>query len=63
MADTVSLKRIDANSSVRTDKKGGKVVQTLTRKMSSDGKSFTVTVKGTNPQGQPINHELVFTKQ
>src|SRR5262245_51755831 len=63
VADTVSLKRIDANSSVRTDKKGGKVVQTLTRKMSSDGKSFTVTVKGTNPQGQPINHELVFTKQ
>jgi hypothetical protein len=63
MADTVSLKRIDASTSERTDKKGGKVVQTLTRKMSSDGKSFTVAVKGTNPQGQPVNHMLVFMKQ
>jgi hypothetical protein len=63
IADTVSLKRIDASTAVRTDKKGGKVVQTLTRKMSRDGKSFTVTVKGTNPQGQPFNHVLVFTKQ
>ena len=43
--------------------KSGKVVQTLTRKMSSDGKSFTVTVKGTNPQGQPVNNVLVFAKQ
>jgi hypothetical protein len=63
MADTVSLKRIDASTSVRTDKKGGKVVQTLTRKMSSDGKSFSVTVKGTNPKGEPFNNVLVFVKQ
>ena len=63
VADTVSLKRIDASTSERTDKKGGKVVQTLTRKMSKGGKSFTVTVKGTNPQGQPVNNVLVFAKQ
>jgi hypothetical protein len=63
VADTVSLKRMDASTSQRTDKKGGKVVQTLTRKMSKDGKSFTVTVKGTNAQGQPVNDMLVFAKQ
>ena len=62
IADTVSLKRIDANTVERTDKKGGKVVQTLTRKVSSDGKMMTTTVKGTNAQGQPVNNELVFGK-
>jgi len=30
-ADTVSLKRIDTRTTERTDKKDGKVVQTLTR--------------------------------
>lgn len=63
LADTVSLKRLDANTAERTDKKGGKVVQTLTRKVSSDGKTMMVTVKGTNPAGQPVNNALVFVKQ
>ena len=63
MADTVSMKRIDTTTAERTDKKDGKVVQTLTRKLSSDGKMLTVTVKGTNPQGQPINNVAVFEKQ
>jgi len=36
VADTVSLKRMDASTSERTDKKGGKVVQTLTRIAASD---------------------------
>ncbi len=59
---TVSLKRIDARTVQRTDKKGGKVVQTLTRKVSADGKTLTVAVKGTNAQRQPVNNELVFTR-
>ncbi len=63
MADTVSLKRLDANTTERTDKKGGKVVQTLTRKLSSDGKTATITIKGTDAEGRPINHLAVFEKQ
>jgi hypothetical protein len=63
LADTVSLKRIDANTTERTDKKNGKVVQTLTRVVAKNGKSFTVTVKGTSPKGEPINNVLVFEKQ
>jgi hypothetical protein len=63
VADTVSLRRIDANTMERTDKKNGKVVQTLTRTMAKDGKSFTVAVKGTNPKGQPISNLMVFEKQ
>ena len=62
-ADTVSLKRIDANTTERTDKKGGKVVATFTRKVSSDGKTLTVTHKGTNAQGQPVNNLIVLEKQ
>ena len=63
MADTVSLKRLDANTTERTDKKGGKVVQTLTRKLSSDGKTATITYKGTDAKGQPINNVGMFEKQ
>ena len=63
MADTVSLKRLDANTTERTDKKGGKVVQTLTRKLSSDGKTMTVTIKGIDAEGRPINNLAVLEKQ
>lgn len=63
VADTVSLRRIDALTTERTDKKAGKVVQTLKREIAKDGKSFTVTVKGTTAKGEPINHMLVFEKQ
>ena len=62
-ADTVSLKRIDARTTDRTDKKGGKVAQTLRRVVSQDGKTMTVTVKGTNAQGQAVNNIVVFQKQ
>jgi hypothetical protein len=63
VADMTSLRRVDANTTVRTDKKDGKVVQTLTRAIAKDGKSFTVAVKGTNAKGEPINHMLLFEKQ
>lgn len=62
-ADMVSLVRKDANTTVRTDKKDGKVVATLTRVVAKDGKSFTVAVKGTTPKGEPVNNMLVWDKQ
>jgi hypothetical protein len=63
IADTVSLKRIDARTTERTDKKGDKVAQTLRRVVSQDGKTMTVTTKGTNAQGQAVNNVGVFDKQ
>ena len=63
VADTVSLKRIDDRTIERTDKKDGKVVQTRTRVMSEDGKTFTVTMKGTNAKGQQVHSVAVFEKQ
>jgi hypothetical protein len=62
-ADTISLKRIDPRTTQRIDKKDGKVVETRTRKVSRDGKTFTVTFKGTYPDGQLISHVLVFERQ
>jgi hypothetical protein len=63
IADTVSLKRINARTTDRTDKKGGKVAQTLRRVVSQDGKTMTVTTKGTNAQGQAVNNVAVFAKE
>jgi hypothetical protein len=41
-ADTVALRRIDARTFERIDKKNGKVVSTLVRTLAPDGKSFSV---------------------
>ena len=61
--DTTSLKRINATTVERTDKKGGKVVGTITRVVSADGKSLTLNQKRTNAQGQATNNVEVFEKQ
>jgi hypothetical protein len=62
-ADKVSLKRIDARTTERMDKKGDTVVLTYTRVVSQDGKTMTVTTKGTNAQGQAVDNVAVFEKQ
>lgn len=63
LADSVAIKRIDDYTSERTDTRAGKVVQTYTRVVSKDGKTMTVTVKGTNTQGQPVSNVIVFEKR
>ena len=63
IADMVSLKRIDARTTERTDKKGGTVAQTIKRVVSADGKTMNVTVKGKNAQGQAVSNVVVFEKQ
>jgi hypothetical protein len=44
--DTVSLKRVDTNTIERTGKESGKVAETCIMKVSADGKTLTVTTKG-----------------
>ena len=63
IADTVSVKRINASTSQATLKKDGKIVSVSTRVISSDGKQMSVTTTGTNDQGQPIRSELVFDRK
>ena len=61
-ADKVSLKRIDARTTERIDKKDGKPVVTIRRVVSADGKTMTATSKGTNAEGKPTNNVAVFEK-
>jgi hypothetical protein len=61
-ADMVALKRIDSYTTERVDSKGGKTVMTFHRVVSKDGKTMTVTSKGTNAQGQAVDNTIVFEK-
>jgi hypothetical protein len=62
-ADAVVLRRIDAMTTERVNKKDGKVVSTERRVIAKDGKSYTTTVKGTTAKGEPIDIVMVFDKQ
>jgi len=61
--DSMSMKRIDANTTEVTRKKAGKVVQTARRVISQDGKTMTLTTIGTDGQGRKINNVTVYEKQ
>src|ERR1700730_2908767 len=61
--DTVSVKRIDANTIEATMKKGDQVVMTVISKVSKDGKTRTSTFKGKDAQGRAVNNVVVYDKQ
>jgi hypothetical protein len=61
-ADTVSIKRIDANNFETTLKKAGKVIGTAKSETSQDGKVTTVTAEGTNADGQATTSSAVYDK-
>ena len=62
-ADTVALKRIDANTVEEIQKKAGKVVLKGRQVVSKDGKMVTTTLTGTNTNGQRVRRALVYDKQ
>jgi hypothetical protein len=61
--DTTAMKRVDANTTEQTRKKEGKTVQTVTRKISADGKTMTVTTRGKDETGRTINNVAMYDKQ
>ena len=61
--DTIAVKRVNANTSVSTLKKGGKVVLIVTSVVSKDGKTRTSTFKGTDANGKPVNNVAVYDRQ
>jgi hypothetical protein len=61
--DTLSLKRIDANTIESTQKKAGKPVGKTVRTVSSDGKVLTLKSKGTDAKGKSYDNVMVFDKQ
>jgi hypothetical protein len=60
---TFSQKRIDANTTQFSQKMNGKTIVTGTRVVSKDGKTMTITSKGTSADGKPIDEVLVYVKQ
>src|SRR5687767_8954700 len=62
-ADTIMLKRIDANTVEAVLKKNGKVSLRTRAVISPDGKTRTLTTTGTNAQGQNVNNLMIFERQ
>src|SRR5260370_31175207 len=59
-AETVSVKRIDANTIQSTLKKGGQVVMTVTSTVSNYGKIRTSTFKGKDAHGRAVHNVLFY---
>ena len=61
--DSVSIKKIDANTQISVYKKGGTVVRMYRTIMSTDGKTFTSNQIGDTAQGVAFHNLTVFDKQ
>lgn len=62
MRDMTTNKRIDTNTTSGTSSLKGRPVGTYTRSVSKDGKTLTITSKGTN-DGKPYDQVAVYDKQ
>ncbi len=62
-ADSISYKRIDANTVEATTKLKGKAAITAKVTVSPDGKTRTVTQTGKDAQGRDVNNVSVYDKQ
>jgi|SRR5208283_666574 len=62
-ADSISIKKIDANHYEATLKKAGKEVGKSKLEISKDGKVATLTSKGTTADGKPVHSVSVYDKQ
>jgi hypothetical protein len=63
MIDTVAYKKIDDNTYEGTSKKAGKVVSNVRIAVAKDGKSMTVSVKGTNAKGEAVSDVIAYDRQ
>ena len=61
-ADTIAVKRIDANTLETVNKKGGKETTRQRSVVSADGKTRTVTTTGIDGSGQKVNNVAVYEK-
>jgi glucose/arabinose dehydrogenase len=63
--DTISSKRVDANTTTAEviNKANGTYHQTTRSVISKDGKTWTMNAKGTDTKGKPITATNVFEKQ
>jgi len=61
--DTTALTRIDARTTRTVYKSKGQVTVIQISVVSADGKTRTVTTKGTNPAGQTVDNLSVYDRQ
>jgi len=61
--DSISITSVDALTSNYTHKKAGKLVGGGTRVISKDGKTMTISFKGTDSKGQPVEAIFFFDKR
>jgi hypothetical protein len=61
--DALSLRRVNARTTIITQKLSGKVVGTETRVISADGKVMTISARGTNANGVPFERVAVYDKR
>lgn len=62
-SDMRSYKQVDSHTLLLTSKKGDKVTLTGRIVVSADGRSRTVTAKGTDSNGKPVSSTAVYDKQ
>ena len=62
-ADTVSLRRVNAFTIERVDKRRGQVMLVYGIRVSGDGRVLTVTQKGVTVAGDLVTNTLVFDKR
>jgi hypothetical protein len=60
--DTLAITPVDANHQLSVTKKGLYLMHGVTE-VSPDGKRMTVSNKGTNAKGEPLNFTVVWDKQ
>jgi len=62
-ADVVILKRLSANTTRSTWKKGDKRTLVNGISVSADGKTLTVAQQGVNAKGQTVKNTQIFERQ
>jgi hypothetical protein len=62
-ADHIAIKQVNSHMTSATLKKGDKIVGTTSATVSHDGKTATLTSKGTDADGKPQKSVSVYDKQ
>ena len=62
-ADMATRKRLSPTTTETTFTKAGKVTSVNTSVVAADGKSMTITAKGTTAQGQPLLNVQLYEKK
>jgi hypothetical protein len=62
-ADMAARTRVDANTTKLVTKKDGKILANQTLVVSGDGKTLTITTKGTDAKGQNADSVAIYDKQ